>query len=82
MSAIKISWGTEADHLAGRWSEDKDLQVPYNPPWMQDAANTAPRREAASPLVLALDFARLSPFGRGWLERALEGFTPRSACRR
>jgi hypothetical protein len=78
MSAIKISWGTEADHLASRWSEAKDVQVPYNPPWMQDAAGTAAHREAVPPLELALDFTRLSPFGRGWFERALEGFTPQS----
>jgi hypothetical protein len=83
MSAIKTSWGTEADHLVGRWSEAKDVQVPYNPPWMRDAANTAPHREDVSPLVLELDsLNRLSPFaGRGWFERALGRFTSQSICR-
>jgi hypothetical protein len=71
MSPIKISWRTEADHLAGRWSEAKDLQVPYNPPWMQEAANAAAHRDV-SPLALELDFLdRLSPFGRAWFERTL-----------
>jgi hypothetical protein len=81
MRAIKTSWGTEADHLVGRWSEADDIQVPYNPPWMRDTAKIAPHREDVSPLVLALDFRRLSPFGRGWFERAWEGFTSRSTCR-
>lgn len=83
MRAIKTSWGTEADHLVGRWSEAKDVQVPYNPPWMRDAANTAPHREAVSPLVEELDFLNgLSPFaGRGWFERALEGLTSPPTCR-
>ena len=81
MHAIKTSWGTEAGLLVGRWSEARDMKVPYSPLWMRDAARTAPDREAVSPLVLALDFRRLSPFGRGWFERALEGFTSRSTCR-
>jgi len=81
MRALKTSWGTEADHLAGRWSEAVDIEVPYNPPWMRDAAYTGTHREYVSPLVLALDFRRRSPFGRGWFERALEGFTSRSTCR-
>jgi hypothetical protein len=67
--------------LVGRWSEAVDIQAPYNPPWMRDAAKTALHWEDVSPLVLALDFRRLSPFGRGWFERALEGFTSRSTCR-
>lgn len=76
MRAIKTSWGTEADHLVSRWFETKDVQLPYNPPWMQHAANTAPHLEAVSPLVRELDFLNnLSPLaGRGWFERALEGF--------
>jgi hypothetical protein len=74
MRTIKTSWGTEADHLVSWWSEATDIQVPYNPPWMRDAAKTTPRRENVSPLVLALDFRRLSPFGREWFVRTLEGF--------
>jgi hypothetical protein len=62
MRAIRTSWGTEADHLVGRWSEAMDIQVPYNPPWMRDAAKAASRRQDVSPLVLVLDFRRLSPF--------------------
>ena len=71
MCAMEASWGREADHLVSRWSEAMDRQVPYNPPWMRDAAKTTPHREAVSPLVLALDFTRLSPFAG----------IPRSACR-
>jgi hypothetical protein len=82
MRAIKTSWGREADRLVGRWSEANDVQVRYNPPWIRDAAHTAPHREDFSPLVLELDFLnRLSSFaGRGRFERALEGFTWRSTC--
>jgi hypothetical protein len=83
MRPIKTSWGTEAGQLVGRWSEGRDVQLPYNPPWMRDAAKAAPHREEASALVLELDFLnRLSPFaGRGWFERMLGGFTSRSICR-
>ena len=81
MRAIKTSWAREAGHLVGRWSEAKPMQVPYNPPWLRDAANPVPHREDVSPLVLELDFLnRLSPFaGRGWFERAFEGFTSRTS---
>jgi hypothetical protein len=74
MSAIKTSWGTEADHLVGRWSESTDVQVPFSQPWMREAASTAPHLEDVSPLLLELDFLnRLSPFaGRGWFERLLQ----------
>jgi hypothetical protein len=83
MRAVETSWGTDADHLESRWSEAKDVQVPYRPPWMRDAANAAPHQEAVSPLVQELDFLnRLSPFaGRGWFERALEGFISPPTCR-
>jgi hypothetical protein len=82
MREIKTSWVTEADHLISRWSEAEDVQAPYNPPWMRDAANTAAYREDVSPLVLELNFlSRLSPFGRGWFERALEGLISPRTCR-
>src|SRR5580704_17342018 len=82
MRAIKTLWGTEADHLVGRWSDGRDVLVPYNPPWRRDAAQAAPHREEVSPLVLELDFTRLSPFaGRGCFERALGGFISQSARR-
>ncbi len=80
MRAIRTSWRTEADHLVGRWSVAMEIQVPYNPPWMRDAAKTAPHREDVLPLVLASDFRRLSPFGREWFVRALEGLTLRSTA--
>jgi len=56
MSPIKTSWGTEADHLVGRWSEATDVRVPYNPLWMRDAASTAPHPKDVSTLLLELDF--------------------------
>jgi hypothetical protein len=82
MRVIRSSWQTEANRLICRWSEAKEERFPYNPPWIQEAFKTPPHRERVSPLVLELDFRRLSPLaGRGWFERALEGFTLRPTCR-
>lgn len=72
MYTIKSSWQTEADRLICRWSEAKEVQVPYNPPWIQDASKTTSHAEGVSPLVLELDFTRLSPFaGRGMVRARL-----------
>jgi hypothetical protein len=81
MRTIKSSWQREAGRLICRWSEAKELPVPYSLPWIQDAFKTTSHAEGVSPLVLALDFTRLGPLGgRGWFERALGGFTSRPAC--
>ena len=50
---VSIGFSVYQTYLVSRWSEAKDLQVPYNPLWMRDAANTAPHREAVSPLMKA-----------------------------
>jgi hypothetical protein len=81
--AIGSSWRTEGGRLICRWPEAKQMQVPYNPPWMQDVSKSSPHNESVSPLVLELDFNRLSVFaGRGWFERSLGGFTSRPVASR
>jgi len=76
MRSVKSSWQGEAGRLVCRWAETKELQVPYDAPWIHDASQTAPHAEGVSPLAVALDFTRLSPLaGKGWFERALGGCT-------
>src|SRR5262249_29367248 len=63
VSAIKMSWQTETDHLVCRWSE-AGRRVQYHPRWLEDAAINLPR-EQVTPAFL--DFTRLNPFGgRRW----------------
>ena len=81
MRTIKSSWQGEAGRLTCQWSQAAEPHVPYSPHWMRDASETTSDAESISPLALTLDFTRLSPFGRGWFERALEGFTPRPQSR-
>ena len=59
MSAMQMAWQTPAKHLECRWSVAGE-RVQYNPPWIQEASRSVPRRDIA-PLVP--DFTRLSPFG-------------------
>jgi hypothetical protein len=82
MLSIGGSWQTEVGRLVCRWYAANEVQLPYNPSWMRDASQTVSPAACVSPLVLALDFANnLSPFaGRGWFERALEGFIPLPEC--
>ncbi len=61
VSAMKTSWETETDRLVCRWS-DVGERVPYNPPWIEDAARNVHEKNV-SPLGPV--FTRLSPFGGG-----------------
>jgi hypothetical protein len=73
--SVKCAWQIGVGGLTCRWDEATELQSPYCPPWMKDTSTAALNEELVSPLVLALDFTRLSPFaGKGWFERMLEGF--------
>jgi hypothetical protein len=70
--SVRSAWRTDVGRLTCRW-EATELQSPYCPPWMGDAS-TAFHEEVVSPLILALDFTRLSSFaGKGWFERMLGG---------
>ena len=63
VSAMKMSWQTEAVRLVCRWSELGE-RVPYNSRWIQDASRIVHGRDV-SPSVLV--FTKLSPFGgREW----------------
>jgi hypothetical protein len=60
---MEMSWRTGKDRLECRWS-DRQLGVPYNPPWMQDASKTP--QISGFPASLP-DPSKLSPFGgRHW----------------
>jgi hypothetical protein len=58
---MAMSWHTEANRIACRWSEVGE-RVQYNPPWIQDVPRGASRDNFSSSGV---DFVRLSPFGGG-----------------
>ncbi len=55
---MKMSWQTEADRLACRWSELEE-RIQYKPRWIQDASNDVQQNISLS----VTDFTRLSPFG-------------------
>ena len=68
VEAMKLSWQTEADHLACRWSE-VGQHVEYNPLWMQETTIIS-----SGYLPPVPDFASHSPFGGlAWFQpRALD----------
>jgi len=78
--SVRSVWQTDVGRLTCRWDDDTELQSPYCPPWMGDVS-TAFHDEVVSPLAVALDFTRLSPFaGKGWFERMLEGLISLPTC--
>ena len=56
---MKMSWQTETDRLACRWSEVGE-RIQYNPSWIQHASRNVHRKNVSPS---ALDFTRLSSFG-------------------
>jgi len=65
-------WGTEAGHLACRWSE-VGQRARYNPLWMQEAVGVP-----SGYLPPVPDFASHSPFGgmAAWLQFHTTPHTP------
>jgi hypothetical protein len=65
---MKTSWQAESGEIVCRWSVAQE-HVPYNPPWIQEAANSLDR----SVMPALPDFTLHSPLGSG------EWFVPWSA---
>jgi hypothetical protein len=72
---MSSSWQTAGGQLGCHWHQTDETQPPYRSRWMQDGYGKGPQQ--ASPLMLALDWTRVSPFaGKGWFERMLDGLLP------
>jgi hypothetical protein len=71
---LKSRWQADAGHLICTWSE-AEMQVPYNPPWMEDTSKVVSQDDTIS-VSPELDFKKVSLLGGSrWLQRGLQSLT-------